>query len=115
MARVGDNSHLGSSNWKRLRLIVLKRDEYTCQYCHDQANSVDHVIPRVKGGSDSLDNLVACCKPCNSAKGGRDVAPKPGGDFFGRGIYPPSLFPSISPLMSVTEPTNPFIIQNARI
>ena len=47
------------------------RDNYTCQYCFGPARQADHVIPRRKGGADSLDNLVASCVPCNYTAGGR--------------------------------------------
>lgn len=55
---------------KRTRFEVLRRDEYTCRYCRSTENqlTVDHVTPVSLGGSDSPDNLVACCKDCNSGK-----------------------------------------------
>ncbi len=44
-----------------------------CYYCEVQLTrknrSVDHVVPRSKGGSNGLDNLVTCCKKCNNEKG----------------------------------------------
>jgi 5-methylcytosine-specific restriction endonuclease McrA len=51
---------------------IYKRDNYTCQYCrrrfrNDQL-SVDHVIPRSKGGESSFENCVASCTPCNNKK-----------------------------------------------
>lgn len=54
------------------RREVLKRDNYTCQYCGSTRKlTIDHVIPRSKGGSHSWDNVVAACERCNSAKGDR--------------------------------------------
>ena len=52
---------------------VFRRDEFTCQYCGRQMAhmTVDHVIPRHRGGSHSWDNLVAACPSCNRRKGGR--------------------------------------------
>jgi 5-methylcytosine-specific restriction endonuclease McrA len=52
---------------------VFRRDEFTCQYCGRQTPhlTIDHVIPRHKGGSHSWANLVAACPPCNRRKGGR--------------------------------------------
>ncbi len=46
-------------------------EEYAglCVYCFDQATTLDHVIPIVSGGAHSKDNLVPCCKSCNSKKG----------------------------------------------
>lgn len=50
---------------------VLRRDNYTCAYCGKFANTIDHVMPRSRGGQDSWENLVACCLRCNSVKGDR--------------------------------------------
>ena len=55
-------------HWKKLRLQVLRRDAYTCTYCGDVADQVDHVYPKSRGGEDTLDNCVAACAKCNSAK-----------------------------------------------
>ena len=52
------------------RREVLKRDEHTCQYCGSKKNlTLDHVLPRSKGGQHSWENVVAACAPCNSKKG----------------------------------------------
>jgi 5-methylcytosine-specific restriction endonuclease McrA len=58
---------------KITRRAVFARDRWTCQYCgHERGNlTVDHVIPRSKGGSSSWENIVACCAPCNRRKGDR--------------------------------------------
>lgn len=52
---------------------VFRRDNYTCQYCGRQTShlTIDHVIPRHRGGQHRWDNLVAACPPCNRRKGGR--------------------------------------------
>ena len=45
-----------------------------CYYCGSLNNlSVDHLIPRIKGGRDEADNLIWACRPCNSSKHGRDM------------------------------------------
>src|SRR5215213_1838400 len=54
-----------SQEWRRLRAAVLKRDHYQCQYCGDEGNQADHIIPRKKRGGDALDNLVCSCSWCN--------------------------------------------------
>jgi 5-methylcytosine-specific restriction endonuclease McrA len=55
---------------KITRRAVFARDDWTCQYCGSRSNlTVDHVIPRSKGGSSSWDNIVASCAPCNRRKG----------------------------------------------
>lgn len=59
------------------RRAVLIRDEYRCQYCGSRADSIDHVVPRSRGGGDVWDNLAAACQPCNSAK--RDRTPDEAG------------------------------------
>jgi 5-methylcytosine-specific restriction endonuclease McrA len=57
---------------KITRRAVFARDGWTCQYCGSRANlTVDHVIPRSKGGSSDWDNIVASCAPCNRRKADR--------------------------------------------
>jgi 5-methylcytosine-specific restriction endonuclease McrA len=58
---------------KITRRAVFARDRWTCQYCgHERGNlTVDHVVPRSKGGKSTWDNIVACCAPCNRRKGDR--------------------------------------------
>ena len=53
------------------RINVLKRDNFICQYCSKKSNSmtIDHIIPKNKGGKDRWDNLVAACSKCNTKKG----------------------------------------------
>jgi 5-methylcytosine-specific restriction endonuclease McrA len=50
---------------------VLRRDGHRCAYCAGPATTVDHVVPRSRGGADTWENLVACCVRCNNAKGNR--------------------------------------------
>ena len=51
--------------------IVMQRDRRCCVYCQRPAGVVDHVVPLSRGGTDTLDNLVAACSDCNSRKGWR--------------------------------------------
>jgi 5-methylcytosine-specific restriction endonuclease McrA len=55
------------------RKNILLRDRNMCQYCGTALPSaeltLDHVIPRSRGGTSTWENLVACCHPCNRAKG----------------------------------------------
>ena len=45
-----------------------------CVYCGSrQSLTIDHLVPRIRGGSDEADNLVYACRRCNSSKGGRDL------------------------------------------
>ena len=56
------------------RTGILRRDRYTCQYCGDYANTVDHVKPRCRGGLHTWDNLVAACSRCNTKKGSKELS-----------------------------------------
>lgn len=60
-------------NRRRLtRRAVFARDEWACQYCGSPSDlTVDHVIPRSKGGSSEWENVVACCATCNRRKADR--------------------------------------------
>ena len=52
------------------RQNIFKRDNHECQYCGTRKElTIDHVIPRAKGGKDSWINLVTACKKCNTKKG----------------------------------------------
>ncbi len=49
---------------------IFRRDRYQCQYCgNDKDLTLDHVVPKAKGGKTSWTNLVTACKRCNSKKG----------------------------------------------
>lgn len=56
------------------RSSVFGRDGHRCQYCGGSAESIDHVIPRSKGGQHVWENVVACCRACNVRKGDRSPA-----------------------------------------
>jgi 5-methylcytosine-specific restriction endonuclease McrA len=53
------------------RAGVLRRDARRCAYCGKRADTIDHVIPRSRGGAHSWDNCVAACRTCNSRKADR--------------------------------------------
>lgn len=55
------------------RRSLLARDDFTCQYCgrKDGGLTLDHIIPKVRGGTDDWNNLVCCCTRCNNLKGNR--------------------------------------------
>jgi len=52
---------------------IFTRDGYRCVYCgtNHLPLTIDHVIPKVRGGKDEWDNLVCCCTKCNNVKGDR--------------------------------------------
>jgi len=57
---------------KITRRAVFARDDWQCQYCGARTSlTVDHVIPRSKGGDSGWENIVASCAPCNRRKGDR--------------------------------------------
>ncbi|MEM1170839.1 MAG: HNH endonuclease [Cyanobacteria bacterium P01_H01_bin.35] len=57
------------------RKEVLKRDHHRCQYCGSTKRlTLDHVIPRSKGGKHTWDNVVTACDKCNAFKGNRTPA-----------------------------------------
>ena len=59
------------------RKNILMRDRNTCQFCARTLPAseltLDHIVPRSRGGESTWDNLVACCHPCNNRKGDRSL------------------------------------------
>jgi 5-methylcytosine-specific restriction endonuclease McrA len=54
------------------RRAILARDNHTCQYCGSVSHlTIDHIVPRSRGGDSSWENIVTSCAPCNSRKGNR--------------------------------------------
>lgn len=58
------------------RKAILSRDDYLCQYCgtfgsKTNALTIDHVIPKSRGGQDNWDNMVCACISCNNKKDNR--------------------------------------------
>ena len=91
---------LGSGKWKKLRITILDRDGWQCAICNRPAHTVDHIIPRVKGGDMwAPDNLQSMCKSCNSSKGGR---------FFSSKATPPVFLKPSLPETVRTVPDSPF-------
>lgn len=56
--------------WARTRRLALERDRYTCWNCGGQATTADHIIQLSQGGTDTLGNLRAACRACNTRRGG---------------------------------------------
>ena len=67
--------HLPRAKVRFSRLNIYSRDKSTCQYCGKRPPraelNLDHVVPRMKGGVTSWENVVCSCVPCNLKKGGR--------------------------------------------
>ena len=95
------------------RKNVFRRDDHHCQYCARQANdlTLDHVLPRSRGGPTSWENVVACCKSCNAKK--RDRTPEEANMRLLRKPYAPrfmfssayGVMPEIDPIWEKYLPT----------
>ena len=64
-----------SESWASRRFRILQRDNFRCQYCGRTAQDdikleVDHITPLCQGGTDTDNNLITACLPCNRSKGG---------------------------------------------
>ena len=96
-----------SRKYKEVRLKKLAQDGWTCFYCGYEGKdmTIDHIIPVSKAPelAISIDNMVSCCKPCNSSKGSRSQ-----GVFLERKRTPPvfSVYPS--PMQSKLHQDSPF-------
>lgn len=91
---------------------ILKRDGYTCQYCGARGKllTIDHVIPRSRGGRDTWENLVTACLDCNTRKG--DRTPSEAGMPLLRQPRPPSYLAWITfELPNIPDEWFPFLPQ----
>jgi 5-methylcytosine-specific restriction endonuclease McrA len=81
---------------KLSRRSVFARDNYTCQYCGSVGKdlTIDHVLPKRYGGGMAWDNLVTCCRKCNTKKG--DKSPEKAGMKLARMPKRPRYTPYIS-------------------
>lgn len=73
--------------WKTMRLDLGEQQNWKCCYCgdamhtgiwfenHPEELTIEHIIPRSKGGSDNWENLAAACRECNTARGVLDLDP----------------------------------------
>ncbi|MEM9746521.1 MAG: HNH endonuclease [Actinomycetota bacterium] len=59
------------------RRAIFARDDHRCQYCGSRADSIDHVMPRSRGGPHTWENVAAACRRCNTDK--RDRTPEEAG------------------------------------
>ena len=54
------------------RKRIFKRDNNTCGYCGSQKNlTIDHIVPKSRGGKNTWENMITCCSRCNSVKDDR--------------------------------------------
>ena len=66
------NSHKWPRQYQKYKQFLVERDGLVCHYCHQNIDyddaQIDHVIPKVRGGSDAPINLVLACPSCNHIK-----------------------------------------------
>ncbi|MFC5403352.1 HNH endonuclease [Cohnella soli] len=58
---------------KEFRRLILERDGYVCYFCGQYGDTIDHLLPRAKGGHTTPDNCVCACNECNQSKADRDL------------------------------------------
>ena len=96
-----------SRKYKEVRLKKLAQDGWTCFYCGYEGKdmTIDHIIPVSKAPelAITMENMVSCCKPCNSKKGSRSQ-----GVFLERMRTPPDFCGFLSPTKSTIVPDSPF-------
>jgi 5-methylcytosine-specific restriction endonuclease McrA len=92
--------------YKLVRLQVLARDEFTCQYCFSpDATTVDHIVPVSRSEPHMAydpSNMLACCVRCNSSKGSRSQR-----SFLAKSATPPVFSSSLSPKITETVHIGP--------
>lgn len=87
------------------RRNLFRRDDHRCQYCGRRASdlTLDHVVPRSRGGPTSWENIVACCRACNARK--RDRTPEEAGMRLARQpVAPRFVFTSAYGLIQEVDP-----------
>ena len=81
------------------RTNVYRRDGFACQYCGTQpgvaALTLDHVLPRARGGRTEWNNIVTCCATCNSRKA--DRTPEQAGMTLYKSPARPGFMPAVAP------------------
>ena len=74
----------GSLKDTKLREFIFKKNNYKCVYCSNQGEEIEHIVPRSKGGTNSVFNLTLSCRKCNESKGNlllKEFGKKVGKDF----------------------------------
>ena len=76
------------------RQRIFKRDKYECGYCGSKKNlTIDHIVPRSKGGDNSWNNLITCCNRCNNEKDNK--TPEEAGMKLRFQPYEPTIFSAV--------------------
>ena len=94
------------------RKNIYLRDNHTCQYCGKSGNlTIDHVMPRSRGGEDRWENVVASCVRCNNKKSDR-TPEEAGMKLKGVPFKPPSsLYLQITRLNNVPKSWSPYFFR----
>ena len=92
------------------RRAVFARDDHRCQYCGATADSIDHIMPRSRGGLHVWENVAAACRRCNLDK--RDRTPDEAGMRLARSPHTPRELAWVSVAVgSVPEAWKPYLAQ----
>ena len=68
LCRYGESAHVSANR----RAAVYERDGHRCRSCGAaEGLTIDHIVPRSRGGLNGMENLQTLCRPCNSRKGAR--------------------------------------------
>ena len=97
------------------RQNIFKRDTHQCQYCGIADDlTLDHVMPKSRGGRTSWDNLVTACKRCNSRKG--DFTPDEAGLFLAQKPYKPSFVMFLRDFSGTVDASwLPFLVKKEKV
>ena len=74
----------GNLKDRKLREFIFKKNNYKCIYCKNKGEEIEHIVPRSKGGTNSVFNLTLSCRKCNKNKGNlslKEFGKKVGKDF----------------------------------
>lgn len=82
MEKIKEQTRKRVADYRARKKQSLLLEGNTCAYCGKSADTIDHIIPRSKNGSDDESNIVPCCKSCNSSKKDKDLA-----DFLNDSFY----------------------------
>lgn len=85
MERVREQAKKRMRNFRARQRLGVTSEGENCVYCGKPAETVDHIVPICKGGQDIVENLVPCCKSCNSSKTKKDLV-----DFLNDSFYMPT-------------------------
>ena len=90
------------------RRNIMRRDKFSCQYCAKKSElTIDHVLPKSRGGRDQWENLVTACEKCNVKKGNK--TPKEAQMPLMRKPYRPIPITFFESIMEMQDPWKPYL------